>query len=270
MKIGIIGYGSMGKMILEKMAGTPELAKEKYLVANRTPAKIEHLKNTFQVCENNAQLAAEADIIFLCVGPSEMKKVLTDIQTVVKKEVFLVSLNGSIQFAQMEQVCGNKFAKVIPGVTAEVNQSQTLVCFNELVESGDKELLIKLLGCMGDVIELPESEIGMGSELVSCMPGFIASIFHEICVVAEKHTSIPQEQIIQMVLKTMAGTGQLMLSKEYTFEEVIHRVATKGGITEEGVKVIHNRLPEVVEELFEKTLEKRSQTTRKASKMFGE
>ena len=32
-----------------------------------------------------------------------------------------------------------------------------------------------------DVIELPEEEMGMGSELVSCMPGFIASIFDVIC-----------------------------------------------------------------------------------------
>lgn len=270
MKIGIIGYGSMGRMFLEKMSAASEFAGAEYLIANRTQTKIEHLRDTYQVCDSNAQLAVGADIIFLCVEPSEMKKVLTDIQTVVHKDTFLVSLNGSIQFAQMEQVCRNKFAKVIPSVTAEVNQAQTLVCFNELAEAHEKELLIKLLSCMGDVIELPESEIGMGSELVSCMPGFIASIFHEICAVAANHTTIPQEQIIQMVLKTIAGTGRLMVNNEYTFEEVIHRVATKGGITEEGVKVIHNRLPEVMEELFQKTLEKRSLTTRKASEMFGE
>ncbi len=270
MKIGIIGYGSMGRMFLEKMSQSSDFAKEEYLIASRTRAKIEHLKDTFQVCENNAQLAAEADIIFLCVEPSEMKKVLTDIQPVIGEETFLVSLNGSIQFAQMEQVCKNKFAKVIPSLTAEVNQAQTLVCYNELAEPQDRELLMRLLSCMGEVIELPESEIGMGSELVSCMPGFIASIFHEICTVAKNHTTIPEEQIIQMVLKTMAGTGRLMLNNEYTFEEVINRVATKGGITEEGVKVIHNRLPEMMEEMFQKTLEKRSLTTRKASEMFGE
>lgn len=270
MRIGIIGYGSMGRMFLEKISKTSEFSHAEYLIANRTQAKIEHLRDTYQVCDSNAQLAAGADIIFLCVEPSEMKKVLIDIQPVVRKETFLVSLNGSILFAQMEKVCKNKFAKVIPSVTAEVNRAQTLVCFNELVQSHDKELLIKLLSCMGDVVELPESEIGMGSELVSCMPGFIAAIFQEICVVAGSHTTISQEQIMHMVLKTMAGTGQLMLENEYTFEEVIQRVATKGGITEEGVMVIQNRLPEVLGELFQKTLEKRSLTTRKASEMFGE
>ena len=52
---------------------------------------------------------------------------------------------------------------------------------------------------MGTVIELPESEMGMGSELVSCMPGFIAAIFNEICLSAQKHTNIKPEEVVQML-----------------------------------------------------------------------
>ena len=118
------------------------------------------------------------------------------------------------------------------------------------------------------LIELPENEIGMGSELVSCMPGFIASIFDVICQSAKKHTEISSEQIVQMVLKTVAATSELMLKKEMTFKDVVSRVATKGGITEEGAKVIYDGLPEVADLMFEKTLEKRKQTTKKAEELF--
>jgi pyrroline-5-carboxylate reductase len=121
---------------------------------------------------------------------------------------------------------------------------------------------------MGDVIELPEYEMGMGSELVSCMPGFIASIFDVICKAAEGHTSIPKEQIVQMVLRTMSATGDLMLRKDMSFEDVVTRVATKGGITEEGTKVVYERFPETADMLFEKTLEKRRLTTGTAEKNF--
>lgn len=62
----------------------------------------------------------------------------------------------------------------------------------------------------------------------------MASIFDVICTTAEEHTDIPREKIIKMVLNTMCGTGSLMLEKDMTFEEVVSRVATKGGITEEG------------------------------------
>jgi pyrroline-5-carboxylate reductase len=53
-----------------------------------------------------------------------------------------------------------------------------------------------------------------------------------------------------------------------TFDNLIERVATKGGITEEGTKIIEKGLPEIINEMFEKTLEKRKITTEKAQKEF--
>ena len=39
-----------------------------------------------------------------------------------------------------------------------------------------------------------------------------------------------------------------MLDKDMSFEEVVSRVATKGGITEEGTKVIYDQFPLTAEE----------------------
>jgi len=270
MKIGIIGYGSMGKMIYEKISRAECLSQIELFVSNRTREKISHLTDCCTVCDSNKELASLADIIFLCVRPVDMKTVVTEIKDSLNEKTLLISLNGSICFVQLESVCKNKIAKVIPSVTAEVNQSQTLVCYNELVTEEDKTTLATILQCMGNVIELPEEEMGMGSELVSCMPGFIAAIFHEICVSAKQHTDIPEDEIVRMVLNTMGGTGKLMLEKDYSFEQVVSRVATKGGITEEGTKVIREQLPEVIDELFNRTLEKRRQTTINAQKSFAE
>ena len=59
-----------------------------------------------------------------------------------------------------------------------------------------------------------------------------------------------------------------MLDKDMSFEEVVSRVATKGGITEEGTKVIYDQFPMTAEELFNKTLEKRKITAEKAKGSF--
>ena len=83
---------------------------------------------------------------------------------------------------------------------------------------------------MGIVIELPEEEMGTGSELVSCMPGFIASMFDVVCQSAKSHTSLTVEQIVQMVTNTLYGTGRLMLEQNLSFDQVVRRVATKGSI----------------------------------------
>lgn len=267
MKIGIIGYGSMGKMLLWKFSGNAGIAKDDLLVANRTSEKLSEAKCIATICDNTT-LAGTADIVFVCVRPSDMKTVLSEISSSLKDDALLVTLNGSITFDMIAKLVNCRTAKVIPSLTAEIDRSQTIVCYNSLVTDEDKTLLSGLLSSIGEVIELPENEVGMGSELVSCMPGFIASIFDVICNSAEGHTEIPKEQIVKMVLNTMSATGDLMLQKDLSFNDVVTRVATKGGITEEGTKVIYDMFPSAADEMFNKTLEKRRLTAEKAAASF--
>ena len=272
MRVGIIGYGSMGKMLVQSFLKSGIVKGDTLFLASRTQTKLQEMEAKACVCQKNAEVAARSYYLFLCVRPADLKIILEEITDYIKKETLVISLNGSVSFLQLEKIISkkteHKIAKVIPSVTAEINKSQTLVCYNNKVLESDKAQLQKILGCLGSVIELPESEIGMGSELVSCMPGFITSIFDVICQSAKNHTSIPEEQIVQMLLKTVSATSELMLEKNMNFTEVVSRVATKGGITEEGTKVIYEKLPETIALMFEKTLEKRKQTTQKAEELF--
>ena len=262
MKIGIIGYGSMGKMLLWKFAEKGSIAKQDLYVFNKTIEKCDEAKDIAQIVSAK-EIAANCDITFVCVRPADIKVVLEEIKDSVKEGTLIVSLNGSVSFESIGTVIDCQTAKVIPSLTAEIGRSQTLVCYNGKVTETNKNALKTLLSSIGDVIELPENEMGMGSELVSCMPGFIASIFDVICNSAKKHTSIPDDQIVRMVLQTMSATGDLMLQKDMTFGDVVTRVATPGGITEEGTKVVYEGFPETADLLFEKTLEKRHQTAAK-------
>ncbi|MCR5316927.1 MAG: NAD(P)-binding domain-containing protein [Treponema sp.] len=268
MNIGIIGYGSMGKMLAQKFLESGRASKDTLFISNRTKERLNEIAEKATVCDSNSDAAKNADILFVCVRPCDIKEVVTEINSSLKKDSLLVSLNGNITFAMLEKIAVRKIAKVIPSVTAEISRSQTLLCCNSLVLDSDKENLRKLLECMGEVIELPENEMGMGSELVSCMPGLIASMFDVVCQAAQKHTSIPKEQITRMVLKTVAATSNLMTEKQMSFQDVVSRVATKGGITEEGTKVIYNMFPKAAEEMFVRTLEKRRLTAQKAQESF--
>jgi pyrroline-5-carboxylate reductase len=271
-KIGVIGYGSMGKMIFSKLVQSNVVDEYNLFVANRTFEKIIDLHKTYPkttICRNNCDLAKEVDILFMCVKPLEIRVVLTEIINEIKNSCHIISLNGSVLFKQLEQMCVNKkISKVIPSVTAEANQSVTLVCHNNFVEDEDKNYLKTMLECFGTTIEIPETEIGMGAELTSCMPGFIGAIFEIIACEAEKHTAMNKNSIVKMIIETIYGTGKLLLEKEMSFDNIISRVATKGGITEEGTKVIEEKLPDIIHEMFEKTLEKRKITTEKAQKEF--
>lgn len=268
MKLGIIGYGSMGKMLLWRFSESGVIGEGNLYVANRTVEKLDEAGKIAVIC-SNSELAQSCDIVFVCVRPSDMKAVLSDIAPFLHEDALLVTLNGSIPFDLIKGVVNCRTAKVIPSVTAEIGRSQTIVSYNDMVSDLDKKTLESLLSCIGEVIVLPEDEVGMGSELVSCMPGFIASIFDVICTSAEGHTELSRDQIIRMVLNTMSATGDLMIQKELSFDEVVLRVATKGGITEEGTRVIYDKFPGTAEELFSNTLAKRKATAQKAVEIFS-
>ncbi len=270
--IGIIGYGSMGKMIFSKILESKTIDESYLYLSNRTHDKITNLSTQYpelNICTNNNDVAKNADILFICVKPLEIKTVLLEILGEIKNNCHIISLNGSVSIHQLEQIHKNrKISKIIPSVTAEINQSVTLICHNNHVTPDDKNELKKILEYFGTTIEIPETEMGMGSELTSCMPGFIGALFKVITDEAKKHTTLNEEIIINMVIETVYGTGKLLYERKITFEQLIERVATKGGITEEGVHIIEEKMPEIMNELFEKTLEKRRITTEKAQKGF--
>ena len=116
MKVGIIGYGSMGKMLVDQFAASGKLKNQSLLVSNRTKDKLKTLPAGANPCNNNRELACLADIVFLCVKPGDLKEIIEEISPDLKHESILVSLNGSVPFALMEKISAGKIAKVIHAI----------------------------------------------------------------------------------------------------------------------------------------------------------
>jgi pyrroline-5-carboxylate reductase len=272
-KIGIIGYGSMGKMLFDKLVESGKFPAQNLYLANRSIKKIRDRAKTcpgLQICDTNADAACHADILFVCVKPLDIKHVLQEIANVGPKDRHIVSFNASVRFRELESVCsGAKISKAIPSVTGEVSTGNTLVCHNDFVHQDDKSRLSGILSVLGDVTEAPEDQLGIASELTSCMPGFIAALFKTFAVEAKKHTTLSDDEIRMLLSRTIYGTGKLLSERDMSFDDLLTRVATKGGITEEGAKVIYAEFPAVVDEIFKKTIEKRTITTEKAIAAFN-
>jgi pyrroline-5-carboxylate reductase len=275
MNVGIIGYGSMGRMLAENWLSLGLVASESLFVSTRTREKLASLTDVWPrvvTCGSNAEVAENADILFLCVKPAGIRDVLEGIPScrAIRAGQHLVSINASVPMNLIAEVYGSGIvSKAIPSVTAEVHSSVSLLCHSDGVPSDKSAELERLFGAFGSVVCVPESELGLASELTSCMPGFIATLFGVFVERAALHSDLSRELMTAMVASTVAGTGKLLVERNLSFAETIARVATKGGITEEGTSVIDARFPAVVDELFDKTLEKRRRTTEKAVAQFN-
>jgi glutamyl-tRNA reductase len=91
-KVGIIGCGQVGTSLLTKLLEVKDqLHNLKLIVSSRQPHLLRPFKQEFgvEVLFDNAKVAAECDIIFVCVLPSQAPEVFKDIRDVIKERAEL-------------------------------------------------------------------------------------------------------------------------------------------------------------------------------------
>ena len=258
-KTGFIGYGSMGRMLINGFLKSGILSPKETVISNRTMAKIENLAQEWKgitLTTDNRKAARESDLLFICVRPLDVLPVLREIKSDLKGSTHLVSIAGCVTVNDIESQFQGQVTKVIPSVTSEVREGISLVCHNPKVTGDRIDILEKLLGAISRVVHVRENDFEVAADFTSCAPGMIAAIFDCFVKAGLKHTEIESDIAQSLVVSTLFGTAKFMTEKGIGFSELIGRVATKGGITEEGVKVLNNRLPAVFDEVFLNTLSK--------------
>lgn len=268
-KIGIIGYGSMGSMLINGFIDSNIIDPANLYISTRTKNKLSNLKNNnISICPSNIELAKICSLIIICIKPLDIKELLDEIKNYITTDKHLISIAGSLTIKNIEKIFNGKISRIIPTIISEIREGITLVCHNSKVTQEDKIVLEELLGSFSRVKNIPENDINFISELTSCAPGLIASIFKEYVNNALPLTSISKNEISDIVIKTLSGTARLFSEYNFGFDETIKRVATKGGTTEAGVEVIERKIPEVFYEMFQKMSEKQNSRKEKIDEQF--
>ena len=157
----------------------------------------------------------------------------------------------------LESIFSGRITKIMPTQIAEIREGVTLVCHNSKILSRDKKFINTAFGKIGQVKEIKETQIDLASDLSSCAPAFYAAILNNFAMLAQKHGDLTPEEIKEIIIPTAYGTAKLFMDQKTDFADLISRVATKGGITEEGVKILDRELPAIFDELLTVTLAKR-------------
>lgn len=271
-KIGFIGYGSMGNMIIKGFLSSNVLKPDEIIISNRTKSKLNNIKKEYpeiEITNNNEYLAEKCHKIFLFVSTSAVKEVIEKIKNNVSENSHIIYIAAALTIDNTEHVFKGKISKVIPSLTSEVKEGISLICHNEKVNEKEAEFVNNLFNSISNTKIIKEKDFEVGSDLTSCAPAFIAEIFMKFAEVGVKNSDFTKEEAEDMVIKTLYGTAKLLYEKKISFNEIILRVATKGGITEEGIKILEKELPNTFDKLFKTTLDKHEQIKSELSTQYN-
>lgn len=257
MKVGFIGLGNMGSALAAGLLESGALVGGQVLLANRTPQKAEGIISRFpgaKFVANNRAVAESSDMIFVSVRTDQVPSVLKEISP-LRPDAHLIVTNGGLTVAQMESVCHGAVSKLVPSVTMEVGHGVSLLCHGTQVDARKRLALEGLLSECSLVKIIPEEQFEVAADLTSCGPALMAEMMAQFSEAGVRHGGLDPLEAREMVLETLLGTA-VILYQGATVEELKERVATKGGITEEGLKVLDHLLPEVFDQVMEATLSK--------------
>ncbi|MHB8164104.1 MAG: pyrroline-5-carboxylate reductase dimerization domain-containing protein [Methanoregula sp.] len=258
-RTGFIGYGSMGSMIVKGLLDHECLLPEDILISTRHPADLTALREQYplvQVAESNLALVRECNRVLLCTKPLDAVHVLSEISRDLQPGTHLVSIAACLPIDQIARFFSGAITRVVPSLTAEMSSGVSLFCHNAAVTRSSAQEIEDLFRALGKVVVIEEENFEVASDLTSCGPALVAVLIDEFARAAVRHSTLSPEQARALVIPTLSGTARLLDEQGYSMETILRRVATPGGITEEGATLLQSEMPSVYDTLIQRTLAK--------------
>ncbi|WP_123039772.1 late competence protein ComER [Cohnella candidum] len=259
MKVGFIGAGSMGSLLVGAFLEAGAMRPENVTVATRTRSKAEALAQRFpglRPASSNAEAAIGADLLFLCVKPSDFRSVLSDIAPVLLPGQIAISITSPVMLEQLEERLPCKVAKIVPSIVNATGSGASLVMWGTRLTPEDRAIVTELFSAISRPIEIREREVRAASDLSSCGPAFFAYLLGEFAEAAVRHAGMSPETASCMAAEMLLGTARLLTEHGFTTQQLQERVSVPGGITAAALETLRNATAGAFPAVFQVTHEK--------------
>ena len=240
MKVAMIGAGRMGGTIVQMLKkdsgsdwklevcepnqkGRDDLAKE--------------MGSGVKFVEKVEELG-EAEVVLLAVKPAMLEKVVGWLRG-RKDSYLLISILAGVTTERLAKEAGGK-ARVIramPNQALRVREGVTALCAGAGAKKEDLEVARKIFGLGGTVLEIGEEQMDVVTALSGSGPAFMAKWVEELEKAAVR-AGLDSKVSGELAARTMLGTGALLVREGIKPSELCAAVASPGGTTEAGLKVM--------------------------------
>ncbi|RKD24666.1 late competence protein ComER [Ammoniphilus oxalaticus] len=270
MKVGFIGTGSMGSILVDAFLTAKTLTPDQIIVSNRTREKALLLSDRFPgltVAETNIQTVQMSEIIFLCVKPLEFKRVIDDVSPHLGSNKIVISITSPILIEDLEKQMPCKIAKVIPSITNSVAAGASLLMFGNRCGKADRIKVRNLFEQISRPLEIEESKVRVSSDIVSCGPAFISYLLQRFIHAAVEETGISNEEATFLTTEMVIGLAALLSRGPFDLPTLQQRVCVPGGVTGAGILALE-QIGDVFNHMYKNTQKRYDEDLKDVSDMF--
>jgi pyrroline-5-carboxylate reductase len=190
----------------------------------------------------NDQAVAEADTVILVVKPQDMRELLSEISSVVKPDVLIVSLAAGVDTASIESQLPDGIAvvRVMPNTPAQVDEGMAAISPGTHSGASHLEHVTEILSATGRVVTVPERYQDAVTAISGSGPAYLFFVV-EAMIEAGVHLGLPRDTATELVVQTMLGSAKLLRETGEHPTVLRERVTSPGGTTAAAVRQLEDR-----------------------------
>ncbi|WP_167132713.1 pyrroline-5-carboxylate reductase [Paramicrobacterium chengjingii] len=245
--IAILGAGSMGGAILSGLVQPSVHVDGGIRVTNRTSEKADALAELDGVTsyalektpDAQARALAGAKVVLVGVKPHMVPDLLRDIADDLEPGSIVVSVAAGVTVKTFESLLPESVSviRAMPNTPSHVGKGVTGLAPGTRSSDDDLALARAVFETVGDVVEVPESQIDALSTISGSGPAYVFYLIEELTRAAVGKGFTPK-QAATLVNGTFAGATELLMQSDKTPEQLRIQVTSPKGTTEQALNVL--------------------------------
>lgn len=238
MNIGFIGAGNMAYALAKSIKNS--FKHYNIYFTDISQERIELFKNDINqngFCDTPEMIVQNSDIIFICVKPQTLEKVLEAYKSADKT---FVSIVAGVKISKLQRLLPNaKIVRVMPNTPCFYSEMAAGVCGSENVATAEFDAIINMLNSAGVVVRANEESFDAITGLSGSGPAFVARLIEAFAQAGEK-VGLSKDVSYKLALQTFKGTAIMLQNSNMSPAELVKMVSSPGGTTIAGREVLES------------------------------
>jgi pyrroline-5-carboxylate reductase len=230
--LAILGGGKIGEALLSGLLRGQRTAAD-VVVAEKYAERADYLAATYgvQIVEP-AAAAGLAGTLLIAVKPQDIDTLLAELAPVLDADHVLVSVAAGITTAHIEKMLppGVAVVRCMPNTPALVDQAMTAISAGAHADEGHLAIAESLLGAVGRVVRVPESQLDAVTALSGSGPAYFFYLV-EAMIDAGILLGLPRTLAAELIVQTAIGSAVMLRDSGEHPVQLREAVTSPGGTT---------------------------------------
>jgi pyrroline-5-carboxylate reductase len=235
MKILIIGGGNMGLTYAQSFLRSHITSKEDMMILEKSNQKAKELsqKDIGTVYGDPEECLKDSDLVIFAVKPQDSHTLFESIKPYIDPQQVFLSIMAGVKITTIEKELGaHKIIRAMPNLPAQIGMGMTAFTSSDAVTRIELVTVQNLLNTTGKTVYVEhEDAIDAATAISGSGPAYVW-FFMKSLMDAANAMGFSYSESELLVSQTFRGAIELFTKSNYTCEEWIEKVCSKGGTTE--------------------------------------